>query len=150
MAKKIKAKKKQKEENRLFMTIILIAVGFVIIGGAAALIFGSANTGTTAGSHDAAITASMNQLGSTWQSLGVASWLYRPGDVMIYVDMSKWQNMSLAQKQKLVNKVGKDMENLVSKHGQDPKQLYIMFHSAQNQEIMIATYSGASGGQIQQ
>jgi phenylpyruvate tautomerase PptA (4-oxalocrotonate tautomerase family) len=92
----------------------------------------------------------MNQLGSNWQSLGVASWLYRPSDVMIYVDMSKWQNMSLAQKQKLINKVGKDMESLVSKHGQDPKKLYIMFHSAQNQDIMIATYSGSSGGQIQQ
>lgn len=150
MAKKIKAKKKQKEENRLFMTIVLIAVGFVIIGGAAALIFGSTSTGTPAGGHDAEIEAGMNQLGRSWQSLGVASWLYRPGDIMIYVDMSKWQNMSLAQKQKLINKVGKDLESLVSKHGQDPKQLYVMFHSAQNTDIMIATYSGTSGGQIQQ
>lgn len=151
MVKKIKAKKQQKkEESRLFLTIILIAVGFVVIGVAAAIIFGSNNPTTTAASgQEAQIQAEMNQLGSSWQSLGVASWLYRPGDIMIYVDVNKWGQMTLSEKQKMINKVGKDITNLVSKHGQDPKQVYIMFHSAQNQNIMFATYSGTSGGQIQ-
>lgn len=153
MAKKIKAKKQQKkEESRLFLTIILIAVGFIVIGGAAALIFGTGGSSSTAASgHDAQIQADLNQLGSSWQSLGVASWLYRPGDIMVYLDANKWQSMSLAEKQKMVNKVGKEISNLlVDKHGQDLKQVYIMFHLAQNQDIMVATYSGPSGGQIQQ
>lgn len=155
--KKIKAGKttKKAQENKYFIGALLTIAGLLVVGIAAVVIFGGAGTpqpaATNLTGHDAMIFDEMESAhGDAWRADGLTDWEYAPDLTKFYVDLTKWGNYSIDEQKKEMNKAGKTMGKLIKKHGKDPKQLYVMFHDSVNRDMMIGTYSGATGAAIQQ
>ncbi len=153
--KKIKASKakQQTKEKRYFMGALLTMGGLLVIGIAAVVLFGTGGTTLVSGSgdHSALIQNDMeSKHGAQWRALGLVRWQYNTGDTMFYVDPAKWGNLSIDERKKRMNQVGRAFGEIVGTHGGDPKQVYAMFHDSVNTGIMLGTYSGVSGAQIQQ
>lgn len=150
--KKIKASKskKQAQENRYFYGALLTIGGLLVVGVAFALLLGNGGgqATTAGGGHSAQIVSDMeSKFGAAWRGLGFVRWKYDPNDTMFYVDSTAWSKVGLDEAKKRMTKAGDDFKGLVSQHGGDPKQVYIMFHD--EAERMLATYSGASGVEVQ-
>ncbi|MDP1808782.1 MAG: hypothetical protein Q8L35_04515 [Actinomycetota bacterium] len=152
----IKSGKTQKktQENKYFLGALLTIGGLFVIGIAAVILFGNGGKtdGTPAAGSDPRITRIQNEAeskyGAKWRRAGYTNWEYSAVDPpMLFVDQAKWAGLSIIERKKRMNETGKEFSAII---GGDQKQAYIMFHDSVNTNIMIGTYSGAGGAQIQQ
>ena len=152
--KKIKSNKakKKKQENKYFVGALLIIGGLLIIGISATLLFG--NTGQVAPAKSGEEGQIQNEIttkyGDKWRELGATDWQYTTGDMMVFIDKQSWAGLSVEDRKKRMNEIGKDFSKVIGDAGGDPKKTYVMFHDSANRNMMSGTYSGSSGAQIQQ
>lgn len=152
--KKIKASKskKQAKENRYFFGALLTVAGLLVVGIAAVVLFGGKGTLTSSGSTDQSSPISVDvesRFGNKWRGLGATDWEYSPDLFKVYIDAAKWSSVSYDEQVKRANTIGKDFSDSVGKNGGDPKQVNMMYHDSVSRDLMIGTYSGISGAQIQ-
>ena len=152
--KKIKVKKSQKKakENKYFYGALLAIGGLLVIGVSATLLFGSPGQVTTGsgGGGGQVQNEITTKLGGKWRGLGVSDWQYATESTMLYVDQNEWASLSVDQRKERMNVVGDDFGKIIEEQGGDPKTVYIMFHDDAQRNMMVGTYSGNDGAQIQQ
>ena len=152
--KKIKSNKakKKKQENKYFVGALLIIGGLLIIGISATLLFG--NTGQVAPAKSGEEGEIQNEIttkyGDQWRKLGATDWQYTSGDMMVYINKQSWGNLSIEDRKKRMDEIGKDFSQVIGDAGGDPKKTFVMFHDSVNRNMMSGTYSGNGGAQIQQ
>ncbi|HEB12711.1 MAG TPA: hypothetical protein ENI11_03430 [Actinobacteria bacterium] len=152
--KKIKSTKakKKKKENKYFFGALLIIGGLLVIGISATLLFGTAGQVSTGNSgQDSGIQNEITtKYGEQWRKLGITDWQYTNGDMMVFVDKQSWSSISIEDRKKRMDEVGDDFGEVISANGGDAKTAYVMFHDSASRNMMIGTYSGNGGAQIQQ
>lgn len=145
---------KKTGENKYFLGALLTIGGLFVVGIAAVILFGSGGSGGSSvvpvSGHDAQIVADMeSKYGAKWRGLGFTEWEYAPDLTKLYVDLTKWSNLSVDQQKDRMNQAAKDLGKIIKVHGRDPQQLYIMFHDAVSRDSMMGTYTFSDGAQLQ-